>query len=140
LALFSFHPFPLNLNLFKAKLRTTSMQTQTLEKPAWLKMKETELKKIIAELAKTTDQPAKIGTILRDQYGIPTTKLYGKKLVQYLKELKIESKTELDNAKIKLDKIKNHLKKNITDRKAKHKLQKAQTRVQVLKKYFNKKK
>jgi len=116
------------------------MQTQPLEKPAWLKMKEPELKKIIAELAKTTDQPAKIGTILRDQYGIPTTKLYGKKLVQYLKELKIKSKTELDNAQTKLEKIKTHLEKNITDKKSKHKLQKAQTRVQVLKKYFDKKK
>ena len=116
------------------------MQTQTLEKPAWLKMKETELKKIIAELAKTTAQPAKIGTILRDQYGIPTTKLYGKKLVQYLKDLNIESKTELDNAEEKFKKLKAHLEKNITDKKAKHRLQKAQTRVQVLKRYFNKKK
>ena len=116
------------------------MQAQTLDKPAWLKMKEPELKKIIVELAKTTSQPAKIGILLRDQYGIPTTKMYGKKLTHYLKEQGIESKTELDNAEVKFQKLKAHLEKNITDRKAKHRLQKAQTRVQVLKRYFNKKK
>jgi len=107
-----------------------------LEKPAWLKIKEDELKKIIAELAQKY-QPAQIGLILRDQYGIPTTKIYSKKLKSYLKEQGIETKPELENAQKKLENLKKHLKNNITDKKAKHKLQKAQSRVQILKKGEN---
>ena len=96
---------------------------EKLAKPAWLKIKEDELKKIIAELAQKHG-PAQIGLILRDQYGIPTTKLYGKKLKQYLKELGIDSNPELENAQKKFENLKEHLKSNITDKKAKHKLQK----------------
>ena len=111
----------------------------TTQKPLWLKMKEEELKKIIKELAKKY-QPAQIGLILRDQYGIPTTRLYGKKLAQYLKELNLPANKELENIKKKLERIKEHLKTNITDKKAKHKLQKAQSKVSKARKYFNKKK
>ena len=112
---------------------------EELQKPAWLKMKEDELVKHIKELA-DKNPPSKIGTILRDQYGIPTTKLYGKKLGQYLKELGLEKNEEFENAVKKVEKIKEHLKANITDRKAKHKLQKAQSRYNVLKKHYAKNK
>jgi len=110
---------------------------QELTKPAWLKIKENELKKIIAGLS--SYQPAQIGLILRDQYGIPTAKLYGKKLKNYLEELGIKSSCELENAEKKFEKIKTHLKKNITDKKAKHRLQRAQSRLNRTKKYFVKK-
>src|SRR3989344_5134395 len=90
------------------------MQTK-LEKPAWVKMRESELKDIISELAKK-NSPSKIGIILRDQYGIPTTKVFGKKLKDYLKELGIEINENLENAK--------------------HRLQKAQSRLNITKKYF----
>jgi len=103
----------------------------------WLKIKEDEMKKIIAELAKK-HQPAQIGLILRDQYGIPTTRLFGKKLSAYLKELGINSNPDLENAEKKLEKLKAHLKKNITDRKAKHKLQKAQSHLNRIRKYYSK--
>ncbi len=106
-----------------------------IEKPTWVKMKEPELKKIIAKLAEK-HAPSKIGLILRDQYGIPTTKVFGKKLKAYLKELGIGKNEDLENAKKKVDKMKEHLKLNITDRKAKHKLQHAQSRLNITKKYF----
>ena len=98
-------------------------------------MKESELKDIIAELAKK-NSPSKIGIILRDQYGIPTTKIFGKKLKDYLKELGIEINENLENAKKKVDRMKEYLKNNITDKKAKHRLQKAQSRLNITKKYF----
>lgn len=108
---------------------------QTYEKPVWLKMSEKEMKKIIVELSEK-NTPAQIGLILRDQYGIPTTKVYGKKISQYLKEEGIESNPELENAEKKLERLKEHLKENITDRKAKHKIQKAQSKVNKAKKYY----
>ena len=71
---------------------------QKLQKPVWVKIKEPELKKIIAELAEK-NSPSKVGIILRDQYGIPTTKIFGKKLGAYLKEIGIDTKEDLENAK-----------------------------------------
>lgn len=108
---------------------------EKMEKPVWVKIKESELKKIIAELAEK-HSPSQIGLILRDQYGVPTTKVFGKKLKKYLIELGIEKNEDLDNAEKKVDRVKEHLKNNITDRKAKHKLQKAQSRLNKTRRYF----
>jgi small subunit ribosomal protein S15 len=109
---------------------------EKLPKPAWVKMKEPELKKIILELSEK-NSPSQIGFILRDQYGIPTTKIFGKKLKAYLEELGINRNEDLENAEKKVNALKEHTKKNITDRKAKHKLQQAQSRLNITKKYFN---
>ena len=106
-----------------------------MQKPTWVKMKEPELKKIILELSEN-NAPSKIGHILRDQYGIPTTKIFGKSLKEYLEELDIKRNEDLENAIKKVDGLKEHLKNNITDRKAKHKLQHAQSRINIIKKYF----
>jgi|TARA_B100002003_G_scaffold107553_1_gene99865 small subunit ribosomal protein S15 len=107
----------------------------SMEKPAWVKIKEPELKKIIVELAEE-NSPSKIGLILRDQYGIPTTKIFGKKLKKYLTEQGIEINEDLENAEKKVDNLKKHLKNNITDKSAKHKFQKAQSRLNITRKYF----
>ena len=111
------------------------MPKQKTECPAWVKLKESEVKKIIAELAEK-NSPSKIGLILRDQYGIPSTRIFGKKLNTYLKEIGIEVNEELQRAEEKVKKMRAHLKKNITDKKAKHKFQKAQSRLNVLKNYY----
>jgi small subunit ribosomal protein S15 len=108
---------------------------EKLAKPTWVKMKEPELKKTIAELAEK-HSPSQIGIILRDQYGIPTTKVYGKKLKAYLTELGIERNEDLENAEKKVEKMNEHLKNNITDRKAKHKFQKAQAKLNKVRKYY----
>ena len=109
---------------------------QKLQKPTWVKMKEPELKKVILELS-ADNPPSKIGFILRDQYGIPTTRVFGKKLKAYMEELGINRNEDLENAEKKVDNLKEHLKNNITDRSAKHKLQHAQSRLNIIKKYFN---
>lgn len=119
------------------------MAKKTMEsrypKPVWLKLSEEELKKIIATLAEKY-QPAQIGLILRDQYGVPTTKVYGKKISAYLKEIGKNDFFEVKNIEVKVEKIKEHMKKNVTDKKAKHKFQKANSRLNALRKYFSKRK
>ena len=50
------------------------------EKTDWIKMKPEEITKKIVELGKQGIQPEKIGLILRDEYGIPKVKMFGKKL------------------------------------------------------------
>ena len=115
-------------------------EEKKMDKPAWLKMSEKDLKRVIAELAKKYEQPAQIGLVLRDQYGVPSTKVFGKKLAEYLEEVGVKAKgVEYRNAQKKVEMIKKHLEKNVTDRRTKHKLQKAQSRVNVLKRYFAKK-
>jgi small subunit ribosomal protein S15 len=109
------------------------------QKPLWLKMSEEDLKKVIKELADKY-QPAQIGIILRDQYGVPSTKVFGKKLGAYLKELGIEADENLTRAEKKAERLAEHFKENVTDMKAKHKLQKAQTRANILRKYSKRKK
>ena len=106
-----------------------------MEKPTWVKMKEPELKNVILELSEK-HSPSQIGLVLRDQYGIPTTKIFGKKLKAYLKELGIERNEDIENAEKKVKNIKEHLKNNITDRHAKHKLQNTQSRLNITRKYF----
>ena len=106
-----------------------------MTKPTWVKMKEPELKKVILELSEK-HAPSQIGIILRDQYGIPTAKIFGKKLKAYMKELGINRNEDLENAEKKITNLKEHLKNNITDRSAKHKLQHAQSRLNIVKKYF----
>jgi small subunit ribosomal protein S15 len=109
---------------------------QVIDKPVWLKMTEEELKKLIVELADKY-QPAQIGLILRDQYGVPTTRVFGKKLSAYLKEMGKESNTEIKNVEQKVHIMKEHLKRNVQDKKAKHKIQKANSRLNKMKKYFS---
>jgi small subunit ribosomal protein S15 len=112
---------------------------EKLDKPVWVKMKEPELKKIILELSEKY-APSQIGIILRDQYGIPTTKVFGKKLKAYMIELGIERNEDLENAEKKVEGLKEHLKHNVTDRHAKHKLQHSQSRLNITRKYFARKK
>jgi len=107
---------------------------EQLEKPVWVKMNEKELIGIISELS-AKYAPSQVGIVLRDQYGIPTTKIFGKKLKKYLEELGIETKEELNNAGKKVDSLKEHLKNNAQDKRSKHKLQKAQAHLNKLKKY-----
>ena len=76
--------------------------------------------------------------IYRGQKFSPNTKIFGKKLGDYLKEFGIKTKEELENAEKKLKTLENHLKKNHTDKKAKHKLQKFTSHLNILKKYYKK--
>ena len=129
--------------IIKQKLQTTTIQNKSeipelvseLKQENEKNKQQTELKKIILELSEN-NAPSKIGHILRDQYGIPTTKIFGKSLKKYLEELDIKKNEDLENAIKKVDGLKEHLKNNITDRKAKHKLQHAQSRINIIKKYF----
>ena len=108
---------------------------EELKKPTWIKMKEPELKKTILELSEK-NSPSQIGAILRDQHGIPTTKVFGKKLKAYMKELGIDKNEDLESAERKVNGIKEHMKNNITDKHAKHKLQHTQSRLNIVRKYF----
>lgn len=95
-------------------------KSQELEKPIWLKYTEEEVKAIIQKLAKKGLTSEKIGLVLRDQYGIPKTKLYKIKIKDVLGDDFKEPTNE--NLKNKLEKIIQHFKKNKQDKVAGRKL------------------
>ncbi len=63
-------------------------------KADWMKMKPSEIEALVVELAQKGNSPSKIGTILRDQHGIPKVKMLGKKVSKILAEKKITYETE----------------------------------------------
>jgi len=55
--------------------------------PKWVKIKKSEVEEAIVKLAKERYTSAVIGTILRDQYGIPDVKVFmGKTVTKIMKE------------------------------------------------------
>jgi small subunit ribosomal protein S15 len=89
------------------------------KKPEWIKMKPAELEKIIVDLAKEGNEPAKIGLILRDKYAIPKAKLIGKKITKILVENNIKVKSEKEVVQSKIKKLESHIAKNHSDHPAK---------------------
>ena len=78
------------------------------KKSEWVTIKPAELEKIVVELGKQGETPAKIGTILRDKHGVPKAKLLGKKIAEILNEHKIKIKTEKEVVLEKMKKLEAH--------------------------------
>lgn len=95
-----------------------------MEKPVWLKYTEKEVKDIILGIMKK--QPnltcEKIGLILRDTYGIPTSRIYNFKLSSVLKEAGIYKNPDMENLKAKTEKLEKHIEKNKKDQRTKRAL------------------
>jgi small subunit ribosomal protein S15 len=84
-------------------------------RPSWVKMKPAELEKIVVDLAKKGESPARIGLILRDKYGVPKAKLLGKKITQILKENNLSWKNDEVVINEKISGLKSHTEKNKHD-------------------------
>lgn len=113
--------------------------SEKLEKPVWLKYTKDEVKAIVLKLANKELTAEKIGLTLRDQYGIPKTKLYKLKISKILKEKgKFTEPTKL-NLQNKLKKIEEHYKKNKQDKKAQHSLTITKAKLKKTKEYLEKK-
>lgn len=83
------------------------------------KLKPAEIEKLIVDLGKSGNNMAKIGLILRDEYGIPKVKTIGKKIKKILDENKVKYDTEKDIISKRSEMIKLHIGKNKHDYKAK---------------------
>jgi small subunit ribosomal protein S15 len=94
------------------------------KKPSWIKVKPAELEKLIVDLAKEGNDPAKIGLILRDKHGIPKTRLFGKKISYILDEKGVKYKDEGKIIADKAEKLKSHISKNKHDHPASRSLTK----------------
>jgi len=92
---------------------------KTIKKPVWLKYTEDEVREIILKtIEKNPEMTAeRIGLILRDNYGIPSTRIYGFKISQILKEKNLYVFPDQKNLKIKKEKLEKHLSNNKQDKK-----------------------
>ena len=83
------------------------------------KMKSSEVDALIVDLHKKGNTPAKIGLILRDNYGISKEKLGGRKITKILKDGGMAVENELEAIKKKVVNLEKHISKNIRDYSAK---------------------
>ena len=90
-----------------------------MKKPVWLKYTENEVKEIILRLVEKDEEltTEKIGLILRDNYGIPSTRIYGFKISDVLKEKGKYTSPDAKNLAKKVEKLQKHIAKNHGDKR-----------------------
>jgi small subunit ribosomal protein S15 len=108
----------------------------------WVKYKPEEIEAIVLKLAKQGLQPAQIGLILRDQYGIPTVRIKKIKLKKILLKNAIvpELPEDMFNLIKKAVKLKAHLDRNKKDSTSKRGLELTESKIRRLAKYYIRKK
>lgn len=114
-------------------------RSKSLNKPSWVTHTEDEVEQIIEKFAKEGKTSAQIGTVLRDQYGIPSARIVaGKEISKVMKEKKLYSKLPEDmfNLLKHAVRLRGHLERNKRDAHSKRGLEKAESRVRDLAKYY----
>lgn len=107
--------------------------------PSWVRYKPKEVEMLIVKLAKDGKAMSKIGTLLRDVYGIPSVfALCGKSISAILKEKKVLPETSEDLSALfkKYASIKKHLETNKHDETAKRGLLITESKINRLVKYY----
>ncbi len=111
-----------------------------LQKTAkWVDYKPEEVEDLVIKYAKQGLQSAKIGSILRDQYGVPSVKLVTKKTIAHiLKENDLYSKLpeDLFNLLKRVVELRVHLEKNKRDYQSYRGLELTESKVRRLAKYY----
>ncbi|MFW9826106.1 MAG: 30S ribosomal protein S15 [Candidatus Thorarchaeota archaeon] len=120
-----------------------STRPARLEKPVWIEPSPEEVESEVIKLARRGHSKSKIGTIMRDSRGVPLVKVVtGKKITQILNENDIVAPLpeELTNLVRKALSIRKHLETNHKDLEAKKGLNRTESKIYRLIKYYKKKK
>jgi small subunit ribosomal protein S15 len=111
--------------------------------PRWFEMKKEEVEKLITELARKGYSSAMIGTILRDQYGVPDVKtIVGKSIAQIMKENSLypQYPEDLLNLFKKAVNLHDHLMRHKKDKTSKKGFENLISKIRRLIKYYKRKK
>lgn len=105
---------------------------------SWVKYKEEEIEEIILKLAKQGHESAAIGLILRDQYGIPTTRIKSMRIAKVLKEKKVYPAFPEDMFNLMKHAVVlyNHIQKNKRDTSSIRGLELTESKIRRLAKYY----
>lgn len=107
--------------------------------PNWLKYKDTDIEEIVERLAKEKKSSAVVGTILRDQYGIPDSRLVTKKSVSVImreKKLYPNMPEDLMSLFKKAVMLREHMGNNKKDKKALKGLEHLESKIRRLVRYY----
>jgi len=107
--------------------------------PSWMSYKPKEVELMIVKIAKEGKTPSQMGSILRDNYGIPDVKLITKKSITKIlaaKKMLPELPEDLMAAIRKNIMIRKHIEENGQDKVAKRGLQLAESTIMRLVKYY----
>lgn len=123
------------------KQRGSSHSTRPVSKrpPIWCKYKPEEVEALVIKLAKDGNSPSKIGTILRDQHGIPLAKsIMGKTVTKILKDAELAPSLpeDLEMLLKKAARLHVHLEKNNKDLHNKRALQIIEAKIHKLSRYY----
>jgi small subunit ribosomal protein S15 len=126
------------------KEKGKSHQTRPVSKrpPTWCRYTPEEVEALVIRLAKEGYPPSKIGTVLRDQHGIPLTKpITGKTISKILKEAGLAPSLpeDLETLLRKASRLHVHLEKNKKDLSNKRALQLTEAKIYKLAKYYKRK-
>lgn len=108
--------------------------------PRWVKYKKKNVEDLVLKLAKERYNSAVIGSILRDQYGIPDVKaITGKTTVKIMRENKLypEIPEDLMSLLRKAVNIREHLSRNKADRLSQRGLENLESKIRRLGKYYS---
>ncbi len=111
------------------------------EAPDWVPMEASEVETLIVNLYKQGQSQARIGLILKDQYGVPSIQLVtGKKLVEILKENEVAARYPEDLISLirRAMQLRNHLGENKKDLSGKAGLQRIESKIYRLAAYYKK--
>lgn len=109
------------------------------DKPEWLELSDEEIIELIVKLHREGQSTSQIGIILRDQYGIPSTKsVLGEKITDILKNngAEFEYPEDLLNLIKRAVNIREHLEENPKDIHSRRGLTKIESRIRRLVKYY----
>lgn len=108
-------------------------------KPAWIRYQPKEIEHVIVKLAKEGKTAAQIGLALRDQYGIPDTKLLVQKTIhQVLQEKNLAPQVPEDLASLikRVAVIKKHRETHKKDNTSLRGMQLTESKIKRLVKYY----
>lgn len=107
--------------------------------PRWVKAEKEQVEKLVAQFGKERVKSATIGTVLRDQYGIPNIRLVtGKTVSQILRENNLYSEMPEDLMSLfkKAVDLREHLGVNKKDKAALVGLEHLESKIRRLIKYY----
>lgn len=113
-------------------------------KSPWIKLKAAELEQIVVRLAKEGKQSAEIGTILRDQYGVSSTRdTFDVRVARIMKKHKVYNEVlpeDMFNMVKKAVNLRKHMDKNKKDYTSYRGLELTESKIRRLAKFYKKQK
>ncbi|MFP4170332.1 MAG: 30S ribosomal protein S15 [Methanomassiliicoccales archaeon] len=109
------------------------------ESPEWVPLSNEEIEERIVKMAKDGVTSARIGLILRDQYGVPSVKLaLGRSITEVMEENQVQPRLPEDLISLmrKAINLNEHLKENPKDTANRRNLQLVESKIRRLAAYY----